>query len=255
MHSRIFFCAFAALILSVSAAYADVCVAPGDIVITDPAGDVIDPMVPPDPVSAVADLVSLSVATPAAASIDDQTVVFSIKTNGTAPAFPPGSGIFSSFLDPRQTVRGVRIEGAQTGGFIYYSYEVAANTSGAMSGSLVVAGSTKPAQGTYAGGLITITVKATDIGIRGTGDTLSGFNGSSFLFTGAGASRIDDMPDNILDRSLATPVTYSPCTKSGKAADAQGGVEDKSGTNFGGAFAPGLLTLFIGFAGLRRRFA
>ncbi len=260
---------YATLLLSLAApaVYADVCVVPGDIVIEDPAADVIGSPVPPDPVTDVADLLALSVATPAAASVAEQTVVFTINTSGTAPGFPPRAAIYTSFADPKQVIRGVRMEGTATGGFTYYSYEAA--PSGGLTpvtdGRFVKAGSQIPAEGTYAGGVITITVKATDIGISGAGDVLSGFNGATVLRIGSpvvppspapdsgAASLLDAMPDDIQDRTVAMPFTYSPCAKSAKAADGQGSVEDKSGTNFGGALAPWTLMLLALLS--RRRIA
>ncbi|MEK6807293.1 MAG: hypothetical protein AABY95_11695 [Pseudomonadota bacterium] len=230
----------ASLILAVPVVYADVCIVPGDIVVEDAVSDpVAATPTPSNPVTDVADVVSLSVATPAAASIDEQTVVFTLATSGTAPALPPGSGYFASFADPRQTIRGVRLEGSG-GGFTYYSYVAAANSDGITSGRLIEDGSQKPAEGSYAGNVVTITVKAKDIGLRDAGDTLSGFNGGSLVLVGASgvasqAQGIDNMPNDLNDRAAAMPVTYSLCKKSAEARAAA--VEDKSGTSFGGAFS------------------
>ncbi|MEK6807292.1 MAG: hypothetical protein AABY95_11690 [Pseudomonadota bacterium] len=258
MNLRSALCALVVLSCVVPVAYADVCVAPGDVLLTDPAGDIIGSPVPPDPVTSVADVLSLSVATPMSDSIDDQTLVFTINTAGTAPALPPGSGYYASFLDPRQTVRGVRAEGGQDGALTYFSYVVSADNDGGTDGRFIEDGSQIPAEGSFAGGVITITVKAKDLRIKDDGDALSGFNASSFLLIGSpsvasGSLTVDGMPDD-LNRDTPVSVTYSPCKKSGesKAADVSA-VEDKSATNFGGAFAPGLLLMLAGIAGLRRR--
>ena len=239
----------AALFFAVPSAYAEVCVVPGDVVIEDASGDNLGAAA-----ASFFDLLAVSVATPPADSLDNQTVVFTIDTGGQAPGLTPGSSIYTSFLDPRGLVRGARIEGGMSGGFIYYTYAAGPDTNGNVDGRFVTDGSQKPAQGSYAGGTITITAEAKDVGIRKTGDQLSGFNAAVSLLigtNGAGLSSLaDSMPSPITDREASATVTYAPCKKSVEArADA---TEDKSGTNFGGAFAPGLLFAFAGFVALRR---
>lgn len=208
-----------AALLSAAPVWADVCVAPGDVVITDAIGDVVGEPVPPDPISGAFDLQSVSIATPAADSIEAQTIVFTIKTGGEPLTFgTPGSGIFVSFEDPRKLVRGVRADANAMGGIDFLSYVAAEDSDGEFLGQFIQDGSQVPADGSYAAdGTLTITVNAKSIGIRDTGDVISGFNGGGIAYVGmpglGGSLNLDSMPDD-LGRGAATPIVYSPCAKS-----------------------------------------
>lgn len=204
----------AAALMSSASAWADVCVAPGDVVITDPAGDNNG-----GPATSFFDLQSLTIATPPADSMDAQTIVFTIKTGGEPVTFgTPGSGVFVSFEDPRKLVRGVRADANGMGGIDFLSYVAAEDADGEFLGQFIQDGSQVPADGSYAAdGTLTITVNAKTIGIRDTGDVLSGFNGGGIAFLGMpglGASlNVDGMPGD-LNRGEATPIVFSPCAKS-----------------------------------------
>lgn len=238
--------------------WADVCVAPGETVLTDPTGDVaslgIVP-IPSSPAADVLDLVSLSIATPPADSIENQDVVFTIETNGDNPlGFPPGSGYYSSFVDPRKLIRGVRAVGNDSGGLTFFSYVASASQGGIVDGRFVEEGSEVPAEGSYADGVVTITVKAKNIGVRNSGDVLSGFNAGAVAFLGAagvGAADVPDgMPDDLEARGTATPIIYAPCPKSLKVGDVV--LSDPAGDDLVGAGDPvsgsfDLLSLAVGY--------
>lgn len=214
LNHKLFLSLGAAALLSSASVWADVCVAPGDIVITDPAGDNTG-----GPATSFFDLQSLAIATPPADSIDSQTVVFAIKTGSVPQTFgTPGSGVFVSFEDPRKLIRGVRADANAMGGIDFLSYVAAEDNDGEKLGQFIEDGSQKPADGSYAAdGTLTITVNAKDIGIRNTGDVLSGFNGGGIAFAGTtglgGSLNIDSMPTG-LARDAATPIVFSPCAKS-----------------------------------------
>ena len=246
------------LLATAPSVWADVCVAPGDTVITDPTGDVailgLVP-VPANPGADVLDLVSLSIATPPADSIDSQTVVFTITTNGDNPlGFPPGSGYYSSFVDPRKLIRGVRAVGNDSGELTFFSYVASESQGGFIDGRFIAAGSEAPAEGSYADGVMTITVKAKDIGVRNSGDVLSGFNAGSVAFIGAdgtGAADVPDgMPDDLQARGASAPIVYAPCSKGFKIGETV--LTDPAGDDLVGAGDPisgsfDLLSLAVGY--------
>lgn len=242
MFNRTLLALGAAALMSSASAWADVCVAPGDIVVTDPAGDVLAP-VPGNPVTAPFDLQSVAIATPPADDLDNQDFVFTIKTGGEPQTFgTPGSGVFVSFIDPRGTFRGVRADADSSGGIVFLSYTVAVDNDGEFNGQFIDSFAT--ADGSYAAdGTLTITVKAKDVGVRNTGDVLSGFNGGGIAFAGqpgAGASlNLDSMPDD-QGRGAATPIVFSPCAKS---LNKQGSGLLAGSMPFAGLLLMGLLAL------------
>lgn len=220
------------------------CEAPGITLLTDAEGDG-GPLglVPVDGL----DLVSLSLAQPPQ---DDGVVrlVFTLKV-GSLAVLPPASAWFASFLTPNNAVFGVRMftDNMQNVSFISYSVAESA-TDGSTTGSLVDASRpAEPESNFNADGTITIVVKASDLGVRGAGDTLKGFNGGTVLTVGdpnvgSFASQTDGMPDDLSRSGSFTVGPNEQCAAKSSAASGQ----------FGGALGLGLLLpLLVG--ALRRR--
>lgn len=246
-----------AFLLAVPAAFADVCTAPGDIVLEDAAGDAgFQGLIPvPSPVGDSYDLVALSVAAPAAAKGEDRKLIFTINLAAQQPTpgmMIPGTAIYSSFIDPKKQIRGVRVQSDNMGGMTFFSY-LAGPSSGTggspvTDGRFVTAGSERPAEpeSSYAGGVATIVVRFKDIKLDEDGGIISGFNAATtqaVSVPGAGgvAGTMDTMPDDLVHSSA---LEITKC--SGKSAEARSEsvvVADKSATSFGGAF--GLLNLLL----------
>ncbi|HUR41526.1 MAG TPA: PKD domain-containing protein [Verrucomicrobiae bacterium] len=188
------------------------CLAPGLTVLVDPAADNTG-SVPGT------DLRSLQMYQPAqnpatGDRIEDQLLAFRLTVNAGAQPNPSNSW-FVSFNAPGG-VRGVRMTGDNAGTPIFQLYIPGANSAGTVDGRFV--GGAQPADGSSsfdsASGVITIAVKATDLGLTAPGQELTAFNAGVTATTdvggvGAGAtSVIDGMPNNDLSRSTAAYVLH-----------------------------------------------
>lgn len=169
--------------------WADACVAPGDVVIEDPAGDapflLLGDAPAGTPATAFLDITGISIAAPAAAEGEDAKIIFSIQTSGQfpSPALPPNFAVFSSFLDSRNLVRGVRMQADSMGLPHFFSYVAGANGADppGFDGRFVEEGSQVPAEAESnygADGVVTIVVKAKTLRAE-TGSVLSGVNGGT----------------------------------------------------------------------------
>lgn len=244
-----------ALLMNVPA-FAEVCTAPGEIVLEDPAGDALGA-----PSGDFYDLVSLSIAAPAAAAGEERKLIFTIDLSAQQPlpVMLPGSAIYASFIDPRQVVRGVRVQATEMGGMSFFSY-VAGPSSGTggtpiTDGRFVEEGSEVPAQpeSSYAGGVATIVVNFKDVKVDADGGVIAGFNagtpqGLSVPGVGGVAQVVDEMPDGLVHTNA---IEIPSCAGKNAAVEARA-VEDKTGTHFGGAF--GLLLLPLALL-MRRKLA
>ncbi len=245
-------------LLSVSVAHADVCTAPGDIVLEDATGDSLIGL----PTGDFYDLVALSVAAPAAVNDEERKLIFTIDLSAQQPlpVMLPGSAIYASFVDPRQQVRGVRVQADSMGAMQFFSYLAGPSSSTAgppvTDGRFVEEGSEVPAQpeSSYSGGVVTIVVKFKDIRLDEDGGTIVGFNAGTpqaATVPGVGglAFVMDEMPDGLVHTNV---LEIPKC--GGKSTDVKAAAtDDKSGTNFGGAFGLLNLCLMLPLALFRRR--
>lgn len=174
-------------------------------------------------------------------------LTFRIQT-AAAPAAPlPQAAWFSSFETPDGVIYGVRLQTDEAGVSSFFSYIVASNFDGTITdGRFVTEGSEKPAEADSefgADGVITIIVKAGNVGITEAGQTLGPFNAASLqsaIVAGAGASSTMDEAPAGLGRDGFFDIQASCGGKSG------------SGLVLGGGLGFGLL-LPLALLGLRRR--
>lgn len=156
----------------------------------------------------------------------------------------PAAAWFSSFETPDGVVYGVRLQTNATGAQSFFSYVAGASNAGGIDGRFVTAGSEKPAEAGSefgADGVITIIVKASNIGITGAGQTLGPFNVATTQSTPVGlvAFTVDEAPTG-LGRDGFFDIQASCGGKSG------------SGLVLGGGLGLGLL-LPLALLALRRR--
>lgn len=237
-----------------------ICTAPGVTVLTDSEGDVQPGFVTQFaelPVGLPLDFADLLTVQVAQQVVDEQLqLVFTISVPSltTLPILPPNAVWFTSFEAPNKSLRGVRMSTDQTGAPTFFSYAVdtgGLQGDGPSDGRFIVDGSAKPADPAsgFAGGTITIVVKASDVGVRNAGDMLSRFNAAmvmSFVVEGVGgyADTFDELPTGLGRDGVVTIASEDECKAEGKSGLQQA---------FGGAFG-GLALLLMGLgAALRRR--
>lgn len=182
----------------------NLCLSPGLTVLTDPAGDASAALgfiggAPPG-----SDLQRLQVVQPFAAD-GVVKMVFLIQTDPGVSPQPLASAWYVSMKSPDGKVHGVHMAWKSTSPS-FESYIAAPNTSGGVDGRFVDQTTIKPAEpeSKYEPdkGLITIVVKATDLGLT-PGGTIGGFNAAVTQSTdvaniGKGATTTYDMmPDSL----------------------------------------------------------
>lgn len=197
------------LVLQVPALPQSACVLPGLTELTDGPGDtsavlgLINTPAPPG-----SDLLALSVAQPYRVDNSEPRLVFTINTDPNAVGFEPaGWSAYAAFQmvnNGTTTYKGVRMyfNGATP---VFEYYTPSPNNSGGVDGRFVASGSNHPAEsGSYnaAAGIITITVKISDLGLA-VGDTIKGFvagtgQSSDAANIGAGITSLyDQMPNSL----------------------------------------------------------
>lgn len=233
---------FAVSVFSASAVAQDAC-GPFEL-LTDPAGDwsgTVGGLTGQGAGLPEQDLLGLTLAQSEANG--ETLLTFRILTDGSGAALPPAAAWFSSFETPDGVVYGVRLQTGPTGAESYFSYVAAPNNAGGIDGRFVTAGSEKPAEAGEFGadGVISITVKASNIGISGAGQTLGPFNAATTQSTPVGvvAFTVDEAPAG-LGRDGFFDIQASCGGKSG------------SGLALGGGLGLGLLLPLMLLA-LRRR--
>ena len=190
----------AALVLSVfsASAVSQTC-GPVEL-LTDPAGDwdgTIGALAGAGAGLPEQDLLGLTISQSEANG--EMLLTFKILTDGTGTVLPPNAAWFSSFETPDGVIYGVRLQTDPTGARSFFSYIPSANNAGGIDGRFVGAGSEKPAEaGSEFGsdGAVTIIVKARNIGLEGSGQTVGPFNAASLQSVPQGviASTVDDAP-------------------------------------------------------------
>lgn len=242
--------------------WADACAVPGEVVIEDPAGDAPFLFFADAPAATPAtdflDITGISIAAPAAAEGEDAKIIFSIQTSAQfpSPTLPPNFAVFTSFIDSRNLVRGVRMQADSMGFPQFFSYVAGANggTPPGFDGRFVEVGSEVPAEAesNYGDdGVVTIVVKTKTLKAE-TGSVLGGVNGgtvAAVAVEGVGgllAFVTDEVPAG-LERGTGFFQVPDCTEKSSAVATKQG-----SGLLAGGLPAPLLLPLAL-LALIRRR--
>ena len=241
--------ACASVTVSAQTAEESLCSAPGLTLLTDNTGDVdatgLSPVAIP---LALADIVSVQMALDD--SGDAPLLTFTIKLNGALSALPPNFAWYTSFKSPSNTFYGVRMVTDVTTLESFQSYTLGASTGEISDGRFVA--ETKPAQGSYSGDTITITVPTADLGIsRLENSIVSQFNAGTVLevgvpgVAGLAAVVLDGAPDDLGRRGSVTLASCAPPAQAAKSAIAP--------SQFGGALGAALLLPLFALAGLRRR--
>ncbi len=187
------------------------------------------------------DLLGLTIAQSEANG--EMLLTFRILTAGTGAALPPNAAWFTSFETPDGVLYGVRLQTDPTGAESFFSYIPGAANGGQTDGRFIATGSEKPAEAGSefgADGVVTIIVKASNIGVEGPGQTVGPFNAASLQSVPQGvlAFTVDEAPvglgrDGFFD-------TQASC-----------GGKSGSGLALGGGLGFGLL-LPLALLGLRR---
>lgn len=203
-----------------------ICIAPGLTVLREGTGDAINvvtvlgqPVGVPAP--AAADLTLLTVSEPYLAG-GALTLTFQLKTAARGEALPPDTTWFTSFQNDAGVVYAVRMITNATGTPRFESYKVAAGNNGARRGDFVE-GSPKPAQAgsgyAPADGLITITVRASDVGVTAAGQSIASLlavtsklagTDATGGFTG-GSQPMDLMPNDGVGTGAVRTVPVPSC--------------------------------------------
>jgi hypothetical protein len=218
------------------------CAVPGLTLLTDAAGD-SRVIVVPDPTGTL-DLLSLQVAQPPQED-GVPRLVFTLKASDLS-VLPPQSAWFASFLVGNSPI-GVRMQTDNQGNESFFSYAVAASTTGDTSGVLVDASRpAEPSSNYTPDGTITIVVRAQADVLRSPGNKITGFNAGTVLTAGdpnvgSVAFTTDGMPNDLSRSGEFTLSENVPCAAAAKSDLGQ----------FGGALSLALLPL-LAFAGRRR---
>jgi hypothetical protein len=203
-----------------------ICVEPGLTVLREGTGDAINvatvlgqPVGVPAP--AAVDLTLLTVGEPYLAG-GALTLTFQLKTAAQGGALPPDTTWFTSFKNEAGVVYAVRMVTNATGTPRFESYKVAAGGNGARRGDFVE-GSPKPAQAgsgyAPATGLITIVVRASDVGVTTAGQSITSLLSVSSKLTGTdvtggfigGSQPMDLMPNDGVGSGTVRTVAVAAC--------------------------------------------
>jgi hypothetical protein len=204
----------------------NICVAPGLTVLSEGTGDAINvvtvlgqPVGAPAP--AAADLTLLTVSEPYVAG-GALTLTFQLKTAARGDALPPDTTWFTSFKNEAGAVYAVRMITNATGTPRFESYKAAANSSGVRRGDFVE-GSPKPAQPgsgyAPATGLITILVRASDVGVTTAGQSITSLLAIASKLAGTdatggfigGSQPMDLMPNDGIGTGAVRTVPVGSC--------------------------------------------
>ena len=148
------------------------------------------------------DLQSLSIAQPYAGA-GTPKLVFTIKTDAGQAAQPTNAAWYVSFKRPDGQYRGVRMDFA-SGAAAFSYYTPSTSQGGGTDGRFVASSAPADPASSYdaAGGVITIIVKLSDLGVN-PGDLLGGFNAGMTLTTQAApgipgaTATVDEMPNGL----------------------------------------------------------
>lgn len=237
----------------------EACALPGEIVLTDPAGDAaLGTGLLPNPL-ALHDYTELSIA-----ELEDEDgaplLAFRLKVAAFDQDPLRSTGYFSSFVDPFGVVRGVRMNIDLMGEISYFSYVASGSLDtgdgGITDGRFVEAGTERPAaagSGFTPDGEILIIVRPQDLNLLFPGDRLAQFNAGITLTIGADAvgsltDILDAMPDDLVRQGGFRYQARVDCPLDATTSRASTAV-----ANRGGGALPLFVLLLAGLAGWRRR--
>ena len=203
----------------------NICVSPGLTVLSEGTGDAINvvtvlgqPVGAPAP--AAADLTLLTVSEPYLAG-GALNLTFQLKTAAKGDVLPPDTTWFTSFRNAAGVVYAVRMITNATGTPRFESYKAAAGTNGARRGDFVE-GAPKPALSgsgyAPATGLITVVVRASDIGVNA-GESIDSLLAISSKLAGTdatgsflgGSQPLDLMPNDGVGSGTLRTVPVENC--------------------------------------------
>jgi len=197
----------------------NICVAPGLTVAKDGTGDTVSVVTvlgqsPGAPVPPAADLTLLTVGEPYLAG-GQLSMTFQLKTASTDGTLPPSSVWFTSFRNAANAAYAVRMVTDSTGVPRFESYKVKADSNGSYRGDFVD-GTPVPALAgsgyAPATGVITIVVRASDIGVTAAGQSITSLLAISSAQPGSVLSQpLDLMPDNGIGTGSVQTVPVAQC--------------------------------------------
>jgi hypothetical protein len=196
----------------------NICIAPGLSVLKDGTGDtvsVITILGQPvgAPVPAAADLTLLTVGEPYLAG-GQLSMIFQLKTASTDGTLPPDSTWFTSFRNAANVAYAVRMVTDSTGVPRFEAYKVKADSNGNYRGDFVDGTPTPALPGSGyapATGVITIVVRASDIGVTAAGQSITSLLSISSKLAVVLSQPLDLMPDNGVGTGSVQTVAVSQC--------------------------------------------
>jgi|GEM_PF-1658390 len=197
----------------------NICVAPGLTVAKDGTGDTVSVVTvlgqsPGAPVPPAADLTLLTASEPYLTG-GQLSMTFQLKTASTDGSLPPSSVWFTSFRNSANAAYAVRMITDSAGTPRFESYKVKADSNGNYRGDFVD-GTPVPALAgsgyAPATGVITIIVRASDIGVTAAGQSITSLLSISSAQPGGVLSQpLDLMPDNGIGAGSVQTVPVSQC--------------------------------------------
>ena len=191
------------------------CSAPGITQLTDPSGDSTAALVGPG-----TDLYSFHIVQPYQPGVADADLklYFVLDTDAGQSPQPPNTAWYVAMKiadpPPAETFhyRAVHLAWDTNQVPIFESYEPSTNLSGGTDGRFVLAGSTKPADGSYAAPFdqVVIAPKLKDLGLA-PGDRLVGFVSAVSLNAVRATELIDQMPDSLDFKGSYTIASNQAC--------------------------------------------
>ncbi|HMC70450.1 MAG TPA: fibronectin type III domain-containing protein, partial [Mycobacteriales bacterium] len=196
----------------------NICVAPGLTVLKDGTGDTVSVVTVLGqpvgaPVPAAADLTLLTVGEPYLAG-GQLSMTFQIKTASSDGTLPPDTTWFTSFRNAANVAYAVRMVTDSTGVPRFEAYKVKADSNGNYRGDFVD-GTPAPALAgsgyAPAAGVITIVVRAGDIGVTAAGQSITSLLSISSKLAVVLSQPLDLMPDNGIGAGSVQTVPVAQC--------------------------------------------
>jgi hypothetical protein len=195
-----------------------ICVAPGLSVLKDGTGDTVSVVTVLGqpigaPVPPAADLTLLTVGEPYLAG-GQLSMTFQLKTASSDGTLPPDSTWFTSFRNAANVAYAVRMVTDSTGIPRFEAYKVKADSNGNYRGDFVDGTPTPALAGSGyapATGVITIVVRASDIGVTAAGQSITSLLSISSKLAVVLSQPLDLMPDNGIGSGSVQTVPVSQC--------------------------------------------
>ena len=196
----------------------NICVAPGLTVLKDGTGDTVSVVTVLGqpvgaPVPAAADLTLLTVGEPYLAG-GQLSVTFQVKTASSDGTLPPDTTWFTSFRNAANVAYAVRMVTDSTGVPRFEAYKVKADSNGNYRGDFVDGTPTPALAGSgyaSAAGVITIVVRAGDIGVTAAGQSITSLLSISSKLAVVLSQPLDLMPDSGIGAGSVQTVPVAQC--------------------------------------------